>query len=291
MNNMKKNRILFLLGFVFVIMCTQQKRDASPVIARANNSQFTVNDLREVIPSHTGFNISKVQIQDYIQRWIEREMVYEKALSMGLDDNPQVQKKLYNLKKDYLVAVYLEQNIDNQITISEDEIESFYNENAEELVRPEDLYYVNYVLASDYRTANSIRLKIRDGDYLDVIAQDSTFKANNNVYRDLGWVTLDGLSETLASKVKWLSVDKPSNPFKTDAGYGVVLVTGIRKKGETQSLEEVRDQLVQRLRVSKREKRYAQLINELKENSDVKVNWTILDSLHILGNESDHVEN
>jgi len=287
---MKKVGILFLLGFMYLTACSQQEKDTSPVIVSTDNAQFTTNDLKQVIPSHTGFDISKVQIQDYIQRWIEREMVYKKAMSTGLDNDPQVQKKLHDLRKDYLVAAYLEQNIDKQITVSEDEIESFYDENVKELVRPEDLYNVNYALASDYRTANSIRRRVRDGDSLAVIAQDSTFKANNNVYRDLGWVTLDELSETLANKVRWLSVDRPSKPFKTDAGYGVVLVSGIRKKGETQTLEEVRDQLAQRLRVSKREKRYAQLINELKENSDVKVNWNVLDSLRILG-KSDNGEN
>ncbi|MDZ7725500.1 MAG: peptidylprolyl isomerase [candidate division KSB1 bacterium] len=271
-----------LLFFLFLLTCDRQVQDKSPVIATAGQSEYTLDQLKNMLPDQSGLELSNVQVRNYIRRWVERELVFNKALEEDLNKDPFVQKKLKELEKEYLVALYLDKYLDSNIVITEDEIQAFYQENKQSFIRPATLYDVHYFLVDTYRNAYDIRRRLLNNESLETIAEDSTFKQVSGVYRDYGWVEKEKLSDFIQNRLRYLDVEEPSKPYKSDAGYYILYLAGLRKEGEPQTLEEVRDRVKQMINAAKREEKYVQLVNELKENIYVKVDWTVLDSIELL---------
>ena len=273
-----------------VFYCERGPKDSSPVIATAGQSEYTLNQLKQILPEQSGLELSKVQVRNYIRRWVERELVFSKALEENLDKKPDVQKRLKELEKEYLVAIYLDKYLDSNIVVTEDEIQAFYQENKESYIRPETLYHLQYFLVDTYRNAYEIRRRLLNEESIETITRDSSFNQMSGVFQDYGWIKKENLSDFIQTKLRYLDVNEPSKPYKSDAGYYLLYLSGLREEGELQTIEEIRDQVKQMINASKREEKYAQLINELKENIYVKVDWTVLDSIEIL-NQKDTVEN
>ena len=279
-----------ILIAVLVFYCERGPKDSSPVIATAGQSEYTLNQLKQILPEQSGLELSKVQVRNYIRRWVERELVFSKALEENLDKKPDVQKRLKELEKEYLVAIYLDKYLDSNIVVTEDEIQAFYQENKESYIRPETLYHLQYFLVDTYRNAYEIRRRLLNEESIETITRDSSFNQMSGVFQDYGWIKKENLSDFIQTKLRYLDVNEPSKPYKSDAGYYLLYLSGLREEGELQTIEEIRDQVKQMINASKREEKYAQLINELKENIYVKVDWTVLDSIEIL-NQKDTVEN
>ena len=274
--------VIALFVLLFLLACARQSGDKSPVIATAGQSEYTLDQLRNMLPDQSGLELSKVQVRNYIRRWVERELVFNKALEADLNKDPFVQKKLRELEKEYLVALYLDRYLDSNIVITEDEIQAFYQENKQSFIRPETLYDVAYFLVDTYRNAYDIRRRLLNSESIETIVGDSTFKEISGVYQEYGWVEKEELSEFIQNRLRYLDVEEPSKPYKSDAGYYILYLAGLREEGEPQTLEEIKDRVKQMINATKREEKYAQLINELKENIYVKVDWTVLDSIELL---------
>lgn len=288
---MKGVRLIYLFTILILgIHCNRQAQDDSPVIATAGQSEYTLNQLKNMLPNQSGLELSKVQVRNYIRRWVERELVFRKAIEQNLDKDPKVQKQLKDLEKEYLVALYLDKYLGSNIVVTEDEIQAFYQENKDSFIRPSNLYHLQYFLVDTYRNAYDIRRRLLNGEPLETISQDSTFKEISGIYEDYGWIEKEELSEFIQNRLRYLDVNEPSKPYKSDAGYYLLYLSGFRKEGETQTLEEVKDRVKQMITAAKQEEKYAQLINELKENIYVKVDWTVLDSIEII-NQKEVVEN
>ena len=287
---MKRFDIFFLIVLcVFCFQCSKNSPDTSPVIATAGQSEYTLSQLLKMLPTDSGLELSKVQVRNYIRRWVEKELVYNKALQENLDKDPKIQKQIQEMEKEYLVALYLENYLNSQINITADEIQAFYNENKQSFIRPENLYNIDLFLVNSYRSAYEIRRQLLKGESAETITQDSSFKQQDGVHETYVWVEKNKVSEFIQNRLRYLDVNEPSKPYKSDAGYYILYLAGFRKKDEPQTLEEVRDRVKQMIRAAKKEERYVQLINELKENLYVKVDWTVLDSIELFNKDKETV--
>ena len=282
---MKKAK--YLIGLVSVALLIQScgnrldEENNSPVVASTGNAKLHLNELNLFIMDNPGLEISKVQLSNYIQRWSEKELVYHQAVAEEFHKHPDIQTKVNELVKDFVVAAYLHENVDSKVKISDTEIRSYYNKRAaEEFERKQDFYNVDIILVATYAEAARIRQLLQgDGDF-ETLAKENSLDVSRDNGGHLGWVTENDLPNEVARRVRTQSVKEVSTPVKSSLGYFLVLVNEVRKKGETQTLEEVRDQIEWRIRAKAREDDYKELINQLKENQKVTFNWNYLDSLN-----------
>ncbi len=280
MNNIKS---LMLAGVVAVLLssCSQTQKSSEPVVASAGSEKLHLGDLENFLPERASVEISKVQLQNYIQRWSEKELIYQYALSEKFNKDPEIKNQLREVQKDYLVALYLQQNIDNLVKVTEDEIKTYYEENKDEFIRAQDYYNIQLILVESSQEGYNLRRRINNGEEFADVARELSLDASAESGGKLGWVTLDELPEDLARRIPSLSVGSVSVPLRTSLGYYVVEVLDVRKEGDTQTLEEVHDVVSWRIKARKREEDYRQLVNQLKEEITLSIDWSVLDSLNL----------
>ncbi|MBN2411581.1 peptidyl-prolyl cis-trans isomerase [candidate division KSB1 bacterium] len=276
---MKKLLFLILLPLIIITFCTKEDKPDSPIVAKVGKEIFTMNDLKQVIPQNSDLDISPLQIQNYIKRWIENELVYQEALVNGFEKDSDIQKGIEKLIRDYIVVKYLEKNIDQGIEVTEAEIEEFYQNNSSEFIRPKDLYHIQLIAVTTYREANAIRSSLVSGQKFEDLAREHSLDESRENGGNLGWLTLDELPPILAEKVPYSGINI-INRIKSLDGYYVIRVIEKRSKGETQTLEEVRDIITWRVKAWKRENKYRRLITYLSENSNVETNYNIIQEIY-----------
>jgi len=275
---MKKILPLILILFLFTVYCSKNDKPGSPIVAKVGKEIFTMEDLKKIIPQHPDVEISSLQIQNYIKRWIENELVYQEALVNGFEKDPEIQKGIHKVVRDYIVVRYLENNVDKDIKVTESEIEEFYQNNSSEFVRPKDLYNLQLISVKTYREANAIRSSIAGGEKFADLAREHSLDDSRENGGQLGWLSLDDLPPVLAAKVPYIGINKTSR-IKALQGYYIIQVKEKRKKGDIQTLEEVRDIITWRVKAWKRENKYRRLITYLSENSNVETNYNLIQEI------------
>ncbi|HPG39176.1 MAG TPA: peptidyl-prolyl cis-trans isomerase [bacterium] len=273
------NRSLLILSIgitsLMIIYCGKNQQKESPVVAKVGTETFTLDELKEVIPENSGLEISSVQVQNYLKRWIETELVYHQAIANGFDKKAEIQKGVQKVIRDYIVVKYLEENIDQDLEVTDAEIEEFYKNNSTEFVRNEDYYNVNLILVNTYREANAIIDALNQGEPFAKLASTHSIDESREKNGSLGWVTTSQLPPNIAERVPYMGLNYKTQ-IRSIHGYYIVEVTAKRKKGEIQAIDEVRDLIVWRIKAWKRENKYRRLITYLSENADVETNWNII---------------
>jgi len=259
--------------------CERRSLSASPVVAQVGEAQLTLDDIRKSLPADPGIELSRVQVERFVQQWIESELLYNEAVRMGVDKQPEVQQQLHDLMKEYIAASFAQQYADKNVETTDEEIQVFYQENASEFVYSEDHYHVLLILVNSGREAASIRSSLQLGQDFAEVARAQSLDGSRDAGGDLGWVTLNTLLPSIGRAVPYLPMGQVSQPIRTDLGYYLVQVLGVRKKGEPQSIEQVREVITQRIKAKKRQEEYRKLIAKLTEKANVRTDWDRLQTL------------
>lgn len=281
-----KKIILFsVLILIYVISCSRETKDESPVIAQVGSQELTLKELENYLPTDSTLELSQVQIEQFVQRWIESELVYQEALSQDFDKNPEIQKELYRVRKDLIVSTFLEQLLKSQQTVSEQEIEEYYGQKSEDFIRTLDFYHLNLIVLESLREANRVRNEIDKGLEFERAAQQYSMDSSKQKGGGLGWVTSQELPESIAKALPSLKEGVLSRPIKGELGYSLVLLKGVRKKGEIKTLEEARPLIVWNLKQRKRENAYRKLIALVGEKVNMQTNWDAIQNFVVNSSE------
>jgi peptidyl-prolyl cis-trans isomerase C len=269
------------IGVVFVALailsgCGSSSKNKSTVVAKVGDSELTVRDILKNIPDDPALKVSGVQVEQYVQRWIDSEVIYQEAIRSGIMNSQEMKERIEKLTRDAVISAYLDEMVESKATVTPDEIRQFYEENKESFVREDNQYHVLVILTDSYQNANALRRRIINGEDFAQVARDNSLDASKQAGGDLGWVTLDQLSPALARTIPSLSLKRISTPVNTEVGYEIVQMLDVRKRGELKTLDEVKDVITMRLLTMKKERRYNDLVSNLTENSDIHANWQLL---------------
>jgi len=268
--------ILVLVGMV--VSCFRSDKDKTPVIARVGHAQLKLSDIKSNFPDNSPVQISKVQLEQFVQNWIESELIYQEAIKEGYLSRPDIKKYLKKVEKEYVVSAFIDQYVDEPVSVMEEEIQKYYDENKENFVRQENLYRVRMILVQTYKEAKALRSRILAGEDFSELARLHSLDKSKDNGGDLGWISLKNVSPALAKAIPSLSIGRFSKPIKSEVGYHLLQVLNIRKKGEVQALDEVRDKIEMRLLIAKKQERYRNLISLLKEKTEIETDWSQLNN-------------
>lgn len=282
----QKAKTCAVLLFIALALLSCGKRERtindSPIVASSGKEKLHLSDLNLFIMDNPGLEISKTQIANYIQRWSEKELVYQAAVAEEFDKHPDIQKKIHELKKDFIVAAYLHEKIDIGISIPDREKESYYNEKSSEFIREYDFYNVQIILVASSAEAYQVRSSLLNGEDFETLARAHSLDTSRENGGKLGWIMPNALPDPVSTRLASLSMNTVSTPIRTSLGYYLVLVIDSRKKGEIQTFEEVKSIIEWRMKAKSREDSYNNFLKQLQEHHKVYVYWNYLDSLNIV---------
>jgi hypothetical protein len=133
---------------VILLACSQPrtKTNEKPV-ARVFEKYLYPSDLKDVIPSNISSADSSAMAKDFIEKWIRKQLLLNKAETNLSDKEKNVDKQIENYRSSLLIFKYeqnlIEQKLDTVIT--DPEIEKYYNDNSSNFLLNDNVVKALYI--------------------------------------------------------------------------------------------------------------------------------------------------
>jgi len=158
LKKLSKNSLLvpFLISLIF-LSCSQEEKNEKN-IAKVNDAVLT----EDILNSMMNDSKNKAKLKDeIINQWIEDEVLFQEAEKEGITNEKEFQKILERSKKNLAISFLIKKYLDkNEIQIKDEELKKYYDENKNEFVLNDELYYLRIARFENYESAIEFRKKL-----------------------------------------------------------------------------------------------------------------------------------
>lgn len=270
--------------------CTLPESVRKQVLARIGKETITVGAFADEINRKSPYLRARYESLDrrksLLQNIVRRELLAEEAARRGLDKDPDVQRTMKQVMIQKLLAKVYKERVESK-GVTDEELKKFYQDHFKEYNKPEQVR-ISIILVKDKAAADK------------VLAEANKAKGNMRVWRELvRKYSQDKVSKIRGGDLRYFDaqttrVAKPlveaafklgkpgqiTGPIKTDKGWYVIRLTH-RRKAFKRTLEEVKDQITQRILRQKRSAAIKAFIEELRKKAKIKVYDNELASLKV----------
>ncbi|MDQ7819282.1 MAG: peptidylprolyl isomerase [Armatimonadota bacterium] len=154
------------------------------------------------------------------------------------------------------------------VTVSEDEVVRYFREHRGEFDRPEQVR-VRHILLDDQRVAELVLGRLRRGELFDALARQYSRDADSRERGgDLGWVSRGQLVPEFEQVAFSLQPGQVSGVVRTQYGYHIIQLLE-RRPPVAATLDQVREQVRQRLLASKQEAAFQQWLQTVRAQARI----------------------
>ena len=258
-----KNALTIVLSF-FITSCSVREKDNSVVLARVNDQVLTVNGLEKLLAPE---NRVGEQLKNFIHSWVDDALYYDAALKDGLHRDGYLSAERDRYYKKLIIGSYLQTKTSPNIAISNSDIRKYYDKNPSGFFRQNNEAYIYHFFTKKHIDARSIRSRLLKKQPPDTVGE----------LFDLYQVEKKTVTEGFLLKELDLEIFKNKKgsvlgPIRTDNGYHVIEIINKYKKGSKVGLEDVYDKIYQRLLKQKQVAVATNLLDSLKERSNLFIN-------------------
>ncbi|MBN1180788.1 MAG: hypothetical protein JXB49_00775 [Bacteroidales bacterium] len=155
---MKPYHFTCIIALTVVFNSCVKQKEPIPVeepIARVLDKKLYSSDIIDAIPNELSTEDSLGMVRSLVDKWIRKQLMLNKAESNLTDDQKDVQKKLDDYRTSLLIFTYEQKLLEEELdtTISDEEIQEYYNENGS-----------NFILAYDLVKAILIKLPVQSNE-------------------------------------------------------------------------------------------------------------------------------
>ncbi|MFN0157397.1 MAG: peptidyl-prolyl cis-trans isomerase [Bacteroidota bacterium] len=271
-----------ILLFAFITGCSKEpeSRDYVARVGTAVLTQNAIDALRDSIGN------KHLRTQDFINEWITSEMLYQEAARRGLADSENLRQQIESIRRRLAIEALLQDDVYSADTssVSEDIIATVYAAGGPAFLLREDVVSASYAFFVDRDVANAFRSNLLRGvswpDALLAVQQDSLQNTQLLQVATRQYFARSTLyPEELWKLARNLTAGDVSFVLKTDTGYHVLVLHGLKQKGEMPDLDYIRNEIRDRLLIEQRRLRYEQLLEQLRKEQPVEVRSVPEDSV------------
>ncbi len=243
------------------------------VLATVNGKEITQQDLDMLMQSLSPqvamqFNGEEGK-KRLIDELISQELFFLDAVKNEFDKENEFITEL-NKVKDNLLKQYAVKKVLDNITVSDEEVAKYYEENKNYFQNPESVQ-ASHILVDDEETANKVLDEIKAGLSFEEAAKNNSKCPSNSKGGDLGYFTRGKMIPEFEKVAFELEEGEISEPVKTQFGYHIIKLVD-KKEPSISPLEEVRTELKRQMVGMKQNEVYMQKTEELKKDYEVFVN-------------------
>lgn len=248
---MRYTLLWMTLAFIFAAGCQDNQKTEKNPIAKIHDQYLYLSDLKSVVPDNKSKEDSTMIAKNYIQDWIKRQLLLNKAEENLDPQSKDIRKQIENYRASLLIYRYQQQLIDQKLDtmVSHQEIASYYNENSSNFVLDKNLARVLYIKVAEnspnmervrqwYKSDDEQdRTRLRDYCY----QYAEKFDNFNNK-----WIDFNGLIKNIPYEI-----DRPKRFFrnrrflevKDNSFYHFIRINDYKLKGSTAPLDYVEDRI------------------------------------------------
>ncbi|MEN8264276.1 MAG: peptidylprolyl isomerase [Nitrospirota bacterium] len=268
--------ILFLILSTSIFFgCAQNSSSDSPVLAKVDKGVITEDDfLQDVsrVPEWAREQFNGIEGKEkFLEELIKREMIYQKAMSMNLDNNKEFIEKVRNFKKMTLVSLILKKEVEDKVMIDDSEVKTFFDENADKFTIGTQLK-ASHILVKTEEEAMEIHEKISKGESFAKLAKSRSIdKTSAEKGGDLGYFGQGKLPPEIERAALGLKPGEISKPLRTRFGFDIIKLIDI-KKGDPANFEQTKESIRRQLLTQKKKTLFEKYVEKLQGQSTVEKN-------------------
>ena len=261
-----------LIGSVLVMTGCGGPRVEGIPLAKVGNAVLTREELQEALRSNTGPWTPLDQPGDFVNRWVDRELLYREADLRGLRNEQRIQRELRRLEKDLMIDLVLEREVDRGLRVTEAEVSAYYDAHPEIGQCEETEYLFEHIRVPDTRTAGAIERLLRGA---------SDFQPLLQADLDIEWLQprssarfspASAVPPDIRDQLEKLEPQTVSRRIRKDESYEFLALLGLRVAGSRRSLSDLATDIRGLILAEKRRQRYQRLVAELRNRAEVEIN-------------------
>ncbi|MBM4161233.1 MAG: hypothetical protein FJ217_09065 [Ignavibacteria bacterium] len=273
---MLETRLLLLVTVALVVAgCKRSEPSATP-IARLDNRTLTLEEITAQLDSTR--EVTSAQLNEYIQRWVNSEILYREAVRRGLDQKESFQARVEGVRRQLAINALLDEVVYTpQVCESTpEEIVQYYQARTNEFALSTDVALVSFALFQDRDLANAFRTRILQGarwrDALQQVLSDPQRSALVVARVDSAYHTQSTLFPVELWRVASASGRaEPSFPIRTAEGFYVLITWKFTRSGQPADLAYVAQEIRGRLAIERRQRVLADLMETLRAKHSVEI--------------------
>lgn len=268
-SNQSNKFFLLLIGAaIFLIGCAKNDVPEN-YLARVGDKYITTDDLKFLSIINPDGKVSQGQLQGFLNNWVNSEVLAQQALKEDLDKDPYLKNRLASFKRKLLADTYIRYNVYKNLAIPDSAIQNYYDQHKQVFMWENDGAQVTQYFSTSRDTAQEIYKVLRYGSQAEksLLYQRNHPETKVVTQKDLILALSDAVFSTRALGVL--------SPIKSEFGYHVIVVNNRYRAGSYQDLEQVRDEVRERLLIIAQKKHYYAILDSLKGVTDIEINTSL----------------
>ncbi|WP_172370480.1 foldase protein PrsA [Sporosarcina jiandibaonis] len=209
--------------------------------------------------------VSDKEVDDELATFVE-QTGGEEAFKSALEKSGMSEKEF---KENIIEYLSLRKLLEPRIEITDEEIETYFEENKEQLDEAEQVQ-ASHILVEDEKTAKEVKKKLDAGEDFAKLAEEySQDPSNASNGGELGYFGKGKMVPEFEEAAFAMKVDEISDPVKTSHGYHIIHVTD-KKEAKEATLKDSKEQIKDAIFEQKMQAEYEVLMGELKEKYKVE---------------------
>ncbi len=248
--------------------------------------------------------------KDIAQSLVEKTLLYQKSRELGIQVDPeQVSSQMEQFKNQFpdekqyeqqlsglgytedslrseieenmAIQQLIEKEIASTISITEEDLKSYYEENAKEFETPESVKARHILIKVDQEADKAekqaarekmqkIEKRVAEGESFSEVAKAESECPSSEKGGDLGFFSQGQMVKPFEEAAFSMESGDVSDIVETRFGYHLIKVED-KKPASKKSFDEVRQGLEQRLKQDKIKQKMPEYVEELKEAADIEI--------------------
>lgn len=266
--------ILLVLSF---IGCKGEKEEGT-VIARAGDSELTVEELMQQVPPQLLMQTDAQTRRNVLENWITNEVIYQEALKKGYEEDPSVKERIEQMKKQIVTQAYAQEALQGAGYVSDSEAMEYFEEHREDYNQRVE---VSHISVNNPQQAQMILDRLEEGESFSELARNystDTSTAPNGGY--FGSFRRGDFPRLTMFEKAAFQLDEPgeiSDVVQTEFGYDILKLHSRKDAPGEVKYEDVASSIKQLLKQEKTRSRSQTLIDSLKNAYDTEIKPEVLD--------------
>jgi hypothetical protein len=170
---MKSLLYLILFGSLFIGCKTNQNSD-NIILVEVNGSVLTMEEAKASIPSSEFESDSVSAYNNFIEKWIEKQLILQESERLKIPDSPEIKKRIERAKQDMIAISFQEvvlNNLNSEIIVTDEEVQDYYQQNKDQFLLDERYVRFRHLIASSLTDAQNAKRDLMQGHTWERVAQ------------------------------------------------------------------------------------------------------------------------
>ncbi len=232
-------------------------------IVQVGGRALGLAEFDQLIPDDYHGLLTSTEKREYLERWVDTELLYRGAEARGLLEDPELARRLLEQRRDFVANAFLQKSLDERVGITETETSDYYMAHLDEYAWE---YRYRQIVVNSRDEAGEIYGNLDRGQIsFKRAAEKYSLDASARLGGDMGWMSRAAIPPEILVRLVKMEKNDISEPFETTWGWTLIQFRERRESENALELGSVREEILRHLLIDKRRRVYGEILEELRE--------------------------